>query len=303
MKKIIVIGGPTASGKSTLALELANKLDGEIINADSMQIYKEMNIGTAKPTPAEMKKAKHHLFNIRSVTETFSVADYQKLARKTIDDIFKRKHVPILIGGTGLYLKSVLFDYDFSVASERQSWQEYDNFTNDELYQKLEKLDPEAAHKTHPHNRKRVIQALEICASSGTTKTALLAQQDHKMLYDCIFVGLTMSRRELYHRIDERVDEMMKEGLTGEAETILKLAPEGSTALQAIGYKEFKPFFNHTQDIIQTVNAIKTNTRHYAKRQYTFFNNQFKVDWYNLEAQNFERIVADIVSLYKGEEN
>lgn len=298
MAKIIVIGGPTASGKTTLAIELAKRLDGEIINADSMQIYKEMQIGTARPTIEEMQEIKHYLFGIKSVSDSFSVADYQKLARDTIAKVLKKKKVPILIGGTGLYLKSVLYDYDFQEVNARENETKYDDLTNDELYQKLVALDPEAAAKTHPHNRKRVLRALQI-GESGTTKTEMIAKQSHTLQYDCVFVGLTMSRKLLYERIDERIAKMMEQGLTGEAKKVLELASSNSTALQAIGYKEFIPYFNHNQDIIQTVANIKTNTHHYAKRQYTFFNNQFEVNWYNLEGQNLNSIINDIISIYQ----
>ena len=298
MTKIIVIGGPTASGKTTLAIELAKRLDGEIINADSMQIYKEMQIGTARPTKEEMQGIKHYLFGIKSVADSFSVADYQKLARETIAKVLKKKKVPILIGGTGLYLKSVLYDYDFQEVNARENETKYDDLTNDELYQKLVEIDPEAAAKTHPHNRKRVLRALQI-SESGTTKTEMIAKQSHNLQYDCVFVGLTMSRKLLYERIDERIAKMMEQGLTGEAKKVLELASPGSTALQAIGYKEFIPYFNHSQDIIQTVANIKTNTHHYAKRQYTFFNNQFEVNWYNLEGQNLNSIINDIISIYQ----
>lgn len=298
MEKIIVVGGPTASGKSKLAIAIAQKINGEIINGDSMQIYREMEIGTAKTTKKEQAGIPHHLMGFVSVKEDFSVADYQTLARAKITKIIEKGKVPIIIGGSGLYLKSVLYDYDFSEVKEREVSDKYDDFNDEELYTRLLQLDKEAATKTHPNNRKRVLRALEICENSGVSKTKLLVKQKHKPIYDCIFVGLTMDRNELYERINKRVDDMMANGLLQEAEHVLKLASINSTALQAIGYKEFVPYFKNEQTLEETIEEIKKNTRHFAKRQYTFFNNQFVVNWYNPEVQPMNKIVEDIEEIY-----
>lgn len=298
MIKIIVIGGPTATGKTRLAIALAKRLDGEVVNADSMQIYKEMKIGTARPSEEETSEVPHHLFAFQSVKDSFSVAEYQRLAREKIADIAERGKTPILIGGTGLYLKSALYDYDFRPEDE-VDLSDYADFSNEELFAELQRIDPEAASKTHPHNRKRVWRALEIYRASGVTKTARLSAQKHELLYDCVFVGLTMSRKTLYEKIEERVDKMMAEGLTDEAREVIATAAPSSTSLQAIGYKEFIPYFKKEQDALTTVENIKRNTKRYAKRQYTFFNNQFKVDWYNVETQDFNAIVDDIVDIYE----
>ncbi len=298
MKKVIVIGGPTAVGKSELAIELAKKIDGEIINGDSMQVYKEMNIGTAKVSEKETQGIPHHLLGFISVKEDFSVADYQKLAREKIDEIIAKKKVPIIIGGTGLYLKSVIYDYDFKEEASIDM-SEFDSFNNEELYDYLLKLDEDAAKKTHPNNRKRVLRAIEIYKANGETKTSLEKKQKHEPIYDCVFVGLTMPREELYERINKRVDKMISEGLVEEAKVVLETARKSSTALQAIGYKEFVPYFNKEKELEEVANDIKQNTRHYAKRQFTFFNNQFNVDWYNLKVQKLELVVDYIIDTYR----
>lgn len=300
MNKLIVIGGPTASGKSGLAIELAKRIDGEIINGDSMQIYKEMSIGTAKVSEEETQGVPHHLLSFVSVKDDFSVAEYQKLAREKIEDIISRGKTPIIIGGTGLYLKSVIYDYDFKEEKE-VDLEEYESLTNKELYDVLLNLDKEAALNTHPNNRKRVMRALAIYKSSGETKTEQLAKQSHELVYDCLFVGLTLPREQLYEKINARVDKMMEQGLLKEAKLIIDTAPTHSTALQAIGYKEFVPYIEGLENLEKVVYKIKQNTRHYAKRQFTFFKNQFNAVWYDVSSKSIDEIINDIISRCKEE--
>ncbi|MDD3383370.1 MAG: tRNA (adenosine(37)-N6)-dimethylallyltransferase MiaA [Bacilli bacterium] len=303
MSKIIVIGGQTATGKSKLAVELAKKINGIIINGDSMQVYKEMNIGTAKIKEEGKGGISHYLFDIVSVKDSFSVAEYKELATKKINEIIEQKRVPIIVGGTGLYLRSVLYDYDFNKEIKNDSLAKYGDKTNQELYDLLKKYDLDSALQIHPNNRKRVLRAISIYESSGKTKTYWLSKQKHKLAYDCLFIGLTMDRKNLYNSINKRVDEMFLEGLEAEVRTIIKSASPNSTCLQAIGYKEFIPYFSGLINKEQLVELIKKNTRRYAKRQYTFFNNQFKVTWYDTNTHSLTDIVNKIIIDYQGGKN
>ncbi|MFA6936411.1 MAG: tRNA (adenosine(37)-N6)-dimethylallyltransferase MiaA [Bacilli bacterium] len=300
MSKIIVIGGQTATGKTKLAIELAKQINGSIINGDSMQVYKEMNIGTAKIKEVEKEGVPHYLFDIVSVKESFSVAEYKDLATKKINEIFEQKRVPIIVGGTGLYLRSVLYDYDFNKEVSNDSSTKYKDKTNQELYDILKKYDLDSALQIHPNNRKRVLRAISIYESSGKTKSYWLSKQKHKLVFDCLFIGLTADRKTLYNSINKRVDEMFVAGLEKEVHEIIKSASPNSTCLQAIGYKEFIPYFSGLINKEQLVELIKKNTRRYAKRQYTFFNNQFKVTWYDTNVYTTTDIVSKIIADFEG---
>lgn len=303
MDKIIVIVGPTAVGKSGLALKLAQKINGEIINADSMQVYKEMSIGTAKPSDAEMLIVPHHLFNIRSISEDFSVASFQKLINEKIKEVIEKKKIPIVVGGTGLYVKAFLYGYVFEEYENKSINSDLEIMSNQELYDLLLKVDPESTKKIHINNRKRLIRAIEIFNSIGEPKSKLEAKQTKLPIYNATLFGLTMSRDKLYERINSRVDDMILQGLAEEAKKVLNLARKNSTALQAIGYKEFVSLFNSEESLEQVKDKIKKNTRNYAKRQYTFFNNQFKMNWINLDESNEEEAIKIIEKAFKGETN
>jgi len=279
MANIIAIAGPTASGKSALALGICRALGGEIVSFDSMQIYKYMNIGTAKPTAAEQAAVRHHLIDICEPTEKFSAADFVAAASRAVDDIHSRGKVAVLCGGTGLYLDSFLFGRDYGdIASDealRASLFDYAAQNGAAaLHKMLEELDPEAAAAIHENNIKRVVRAIEICKTSGMTKTEWDAEANRAPSRDADMIMLDFHDREkLYARIDARVDDMIAAGLADETAKLYTsgaLAPE-NTAAQAIGYKELLPFVRGETTLDAAVENLKLATRHYAKRQLTWF--------------------------------
>ena len=275
---ILVICGPTASGKSKLALEIALEFNGEIINGDSLQIYQEFDIGTAKPTKEERNLVKHHLFDFVAPTEGYSVKEYQDQVRKVIDDIIKRGKLPIIVGGTGLYQKAALFDFSFEEHVDFDT-SIFDKEDDESLYQKLLEIDQEAASKIHPHNRKRVIRALTIYYSTGNKKSEQEAKQEHRLVYDALFVGIDLDREMLYQKIDNRVDEMINSGLLEEVKSLYQKYGSKVQAFQAIGYKEFIGFLKGEDSLENSITLIKKNSRNYAKRQMTYFRHQLPVIW------------------------
>ena len=269
---VIVITGPTGTGKTELSLFLAKKLNGEIINADSTQIYKEMNIATNKIK--DTKGITHHLLDIMPLEENYTVYDYQKDARKTIDDIIKRKKIPILVGGTGLYIKAALYDYEFAQKENNN----FENYNNEELYNKLLEVDPKTT--IHKNNRKRVANALNYYLANN--KPYSQKETADKLLYNTIFIGLTMNREELYQRINKRVYEMVKEGLIEEAKKIYDSNIRSKAVMTPIGYKELFDYFENKKELNECLELIKQKSRNYAKRQYTWFNNQMNLKWFNV---------------------
>ncbi len=272
MNRILAIVGPTASGKTALSVALARAYDGEIISCDSMQIYRGMDIGTAKPTVQERDGVAHHLFDIADVTEPFSCAEYQRAARAAIADVQSRGKLPILCGGTGLYLDSVLYDRPFAeIPLDRALRDRLNGQDADTLYAQLCQIDPDAAAVTHANNKKRVVRALEIYHLTGKTKTQWDAEsRAQRPLYDATLLGLDFTdRKTLYARIDARVELMMAAGLEAEVRA-LPLA-EGQTAAQAIGYRELLDHFAGHCDRQTAIDRIKQNSRNYAKRQLTWF--------------------------------
>jgi len=301
MDKIIIVVGPTAVGKSDLAVKLALKVNGEIINADSMQVYSELEISTAKPNQQEMKKVNHHLFSIKSVADDFSVAEFQRLINLKIKEVVSNKKIPIIVGGTGLYIRAFLYGYQFEEFSVNKTDESLEQLSNQELFDKLYKVDAKATAKIHVNNRKRLIRAIQIYQNTGSSKTDLESKQAKKPVYDATIIGLTMSRVKLYERINVRVDEMLKNGLLKEVQAVYEKSKANKTAMQAIGYKEFLPYFKKEMTLLQVADKIKKNTRNYAKRQYTFFNNQFKVNWLNLDQISQEEALKIIEKVYSGE--
>ncbi len=278
---IICIVGPTGVGKSALALRLAKATHGEIINGDAFQIYDEMNIGTAKPSKDEMREIPHHLFSIVSINDSFSSFDYQLLARKKIAEL-EQKGVPIIIvGGTGMYLKSALFDFDLAPQEEKVDLSYYEKLDNHNLHLELEKLDPEEALKIHENNRKRVLRAIEIYLIRGEKKSSLIGKQEHRALYDVCFVGLELPRETLYNRIELRVEKMIESGLEEEVLTLSSKYGEDHKAFQAIGYKEFITGWHQNKKRDDIIQEIKNKSRAYARRQFTYFRNQFDVNWFS----------------------
>ncbi|MCR5066614.1 MAG: tRNA (adenosine(37)-N6)-dimethylallyltransferase MiaA [Erysipelotrichaceae bacterium] len=299
MSKILIITGPTASGKSALAVELAQKYNGEIINGDSVAVYKELNIGSAKPTLEEQGGVPHHLLDYVDVSEDYSVARFQKDCRQAVEDILSRGKLPVITGGTGLYIKAVLYDYEFKPSDEEKA-EDYSVFTNAELHRMLEEIDPASAATIHPNNRKRVIRALQI-ASSGTSKSEIEAGQQHQPVYDILIVGLTMDREKLRERIDRRVDAMIEAGLVDEVTQLYERYSFDLHCFTAIGYKEFREYLQGSQSLQQTVELIKTHTRQFAKRQYTWFNHQLSVNWFDIEDSEYRKKIEERTEAFLNE--
>lgn len=290
--KIIVIVGPTGVGKTKLSIELAKKLNGEIINADSTQVYKTMDIATAKVKEEEKEGIPHHLFDIKNIDEDYNVYDYQIDCRKCIDDIISRGKTPILVGGTGLYIKATLYDYKFE---EEISNKDYSNYSNEQLYNMLKNIDPNT--DIHPNNRKRIERSLNYFYNNN--KPLSEKEKTDKLLYDTIFIGLTTSRDILYNRINERVDKMVDEGLILEAKNIYKTNIRNKAVLTPIGYKELFEYFDNNMSLEESLELIKKRSRHYAKRQYTWFNNQMNINWFNVDFNDFNNTVNEILEFIK----
>ena len=276
---IIVITGPTCMGKSETALEVARAFNCEIVNGDAFQAYKEMEIGVAKPPKEYFDIVPHHLFSFVDIDQDYSIADYQKDLRKTIDEIVSRGKNVVIVGGSGLYIRSGLYDYTFE-EQKKIDMSKYEKLTNEELHKELEKVDPKQAEIIHMNNRKRVLRALEIYLSNGKTKSEIIDSQEHKPVYDAKFFVREMNRDELYSLIDKRVDKMMADGLFDEVQGILRKHGEASKALQAIGYKELIPVIKGDYSLDRGVKLVKQNSRNYAKRQVTFIKHQFPVVFY-----------------------
>lgn len=302
--EVIAIVGPTASGKTALSVELAKQLGGEIINGDSMQVYKGLDIGTAKITVEEMDGVPHHMFDTKEPTESFSVAEYQAEVRKWIKDIQGRGKTPIIVGGTGLYVQSVLYDFRFteevsdSVIRERLE-RELEEKGSAYLYGKLVKADPVGAEKIHPNNHRRLVRALEIIEITGQTKTDHEQDAGTRALYDHLLIGLDVDREILYERIDHRVDLMMEQGLLAEAEGLWNNGIRQMQSVQAIGYKELHQYIEGALSLDESVELIKKNTRNYAKRQMTYFRNKLDVVWFDAQLGSGE-LSARILKILKG---
>lgn len=297
--KIICVVGATASGKTDLAVKLAKAVDGEIVSADSMQVYKNMSIATAVATKEEQDGVPHHLVEFLNMDETFSVADYVELAKSKIAEITSRGRVPIVAGGTGLFVDSLVKNISFSeVGSNAEIRNELAEKSNEELYEKLLKFDPNAAEDIHPNNRKRVIRALELCMS-GTSKTE---QNENSMLvdspYDALYIGIGYKdRQKLYDRINKRVDLMLEAGLENEARQML--GKQGLTARQAIGHKELQLYIDGKITLDEATENLKRETRRYAKRQLTWFRRNENINWLYADEMSRDELVEKAVALAK----
>lgn len=297
--KIICVVGATASGKTDLAVKLAKAVDGEIISADSMQVYKNMPIATAVATKEEQDGVPHHLVEFLDTDQTFSVADFVERAKVLIDEITARGRVPIVAGGTGLFVDSLVKNISFSeVGSNAEIRNELAEKSNEELFEKLLELDPNAAEDIHPNNRKRVIRALELCMS-GTSKTE---QNENSMLidspYDALYIGIGyQDRQKLYDRINKRVDLMLEAGLENEARQML--GKQGLTARQAIGHKELQPYIDGNITLDEAVEGLKRETRRYAKRQLTWFRRNENINWLYADEMIRDELVEKAVDLAK----
>ena len=286
MKDIIVILGPTAVGKTKLSVELAKKIDAEIINGDSMQVYKGMNIGTAKITTKEKENIPHHLFDIVDTSINYTIYDYQRDCRTLIKEILSRGKKVIIVGGTGLYIKAALYNYIFKKQTTSNN---YDNLTNMEILAKIN--EHKVKTEIHPNNRKRLVRLLNKLENNEEPTF-----QKDELLYDASFIALTTPRENLYNKINNRVDEMFKNNLLEEVNSLKNKYNESKALQSAIGYKEFIPYFNKEISIEEVKENIKKNSRHYAKRQYTFFIHQFNATWFETDYNNFENTVNEVYS-------
>lgn len=298
MTKVIVVIGPTSVGKTKMGVELAKALNGEVISGDSMQIYKAMDIGTAKVTLQEMEGVPHHCIDILEPTEEYSVKDFQDAVRCQIDEMTSRGKIPIIVGGTGLYIKAALFDYEFSeMIDNHEAFREkYQDFDNQQLYDYLQHIDSKSALELHPNNRQRVLRAIEIYETTGQRKSDIVDAQQHICLYDAYFVGLTLPRDVLYERINQRVDIMRNAGLENEVRNLYQQGLKRThQSMKAIGYKEWFDYFEGLIMQDDVYENIKKHSRQYAKRQYTWFKNQFDVHWYDVNLENFDETVQAVL--------
>lgn len=280
---ILAIVGPTGVGKTKLSINLAKKYNADIISCDSMQIYRKMDIGTSKVTEAEKENVKHYMLDIRDANEDYSVYDYQKEARKILNDKLKNNKNVIIVGGTGLYLKALLYNYEFTENNNPKK--DFSKYTNEELYNMVLKIDKET--KIHVNNRQR----LESFLNNHDKKYKV----SNKMLYDAKIIGLTRPRDELYDAINKRVDKMMEEGLEKEARYFYDNNINSKAINTAIAYKELYLYFDKKISKTDAIELIKQRSRNYAKRQYTFFNHQLNVKWFNCDVDNFDNTINEVI--------
>lgn len=285
---VIVITGPTGVGKTKLSVELAKRINGEIINGDAVQVYKGLDIGSAKVTKEEMDGIIHHLFSIKDVSEEYSIYDYQKDCRNIIKDIEERGKTPIIVGGTGLYIKSCLYDYTLS--DEEIIDNQYEDISTEELYRKLKEVDKEI--EIDKNNRRRIIRALNYYLTLN--KSIQSNKKGNTLLYDTLFIGLTTDRELLYSKINERVDKMISNGLIDEVKSFYDKGIRTKPLLSGIGYKELYKYLDNEISLDEAINLIKRNSRRYAKRQYTFFNHQFPMKWFLVNYDDFSKTIDSV---------
>lgn len=307
-EKVIVICGPTASGKTKLSIEVAKKLNGEIVSADSMQIYKDMTIGTAKPTSEEMQGIKHYLIDCISPDTRYNVAEYKKEAISAIEEIIQKGKTPIIVGGTGLYVNSLIYGIDYpEIETDIEYRESLEQIAEKEglekLYAKAKEIDPEAVSSISPNDKKRICRVLEIYHTTGKTKTEQEAiSKKNGPKYNYLVFGIQMDREKLYHRINKRVDIMIEDGLVEEVKQILAKYKEFPTAMQGLGYKEVVEYLNGTTTKEEMIEKIKMETRRYAKRQLTWFRRYENMTWLN-GLDDIQNNINIIVEEYCGEEN
>ena len=305
--KVIVICGPTASGKTALSIELAKKVNGEIISCDSMQIYKDMNIGTAKPTIEEMQGIKHYLLDFVSPNERYSVADYKKDAKKAIKEILSKGKVPIIVGGTGLYLDSLIYEIEYQNIEFDENYrkeleQEVEEKGLEELYEQAKKIDPVAIEKISKNDKKRILRILEIYHATGKNKTEQeIESRKNEVEYDYKVYAISWDREELYARINKRVDLMIEQGLIDEVKNILQKYEQFPTAMQGLGYKEVVDYLKGNCTKQEMIEKIKMETRRYAKRQMTWFRKNKQTIWIqgNNSIQNNINIILEGINWEK----
>ena len=306
MNKVIAVCGPTAVGKTKYAIDVAKALNGEIISCDSMQIYKFMDIGSAKPTKEECAEVAHLLVDEIDPKDEFTVADYSERARKYINDVISRGKTPVIEGGTGLYLNSLIYEMDFGNAEKdlelrRNLEDEAELYGPEYIYAKLERLDPDAASRIHPNNVKKVIRALEGAISGNNIQDFSKLERKNED-YDIVLIGLNRDREELYSRINMRVDMMVEEGLFDEVSKLLKMGlDEDDISMKGIGYKEIIAYFNGEMSKNEAIELIKQNTRHLAKRQITWFKRYKDMKWFNIDDYGSDEDLINDILAYIGE--
>lgn len=301
-QKVITIVGPTAVGKTKLSIEIAKQFNGEIISGDSMQVYNGMDIGTAKIKEDEKQGISHYMIDIMDPSEEFSVADFQRNVKGYITKISAENHLPIIVGGSGLYIQSALYNYNFAndardskktVALEK----ELEEFGADYLHSRLKKVDPKQALKIHPNNHRRLIRAIEIYETTGKTMTEFQTEQKESP-FDPIFIGLEMERGMLYNQINNRIDNMIQDGLLYEVHQLYSKGLKNHQSMRGIGYKEFIPYFEEECTLDEAIELLKRNSRRFAKRQYTWFKNKMDVTWYTVTPdtidEKFRTILTDL---------
>lgn len=293
--KLVVIVGPTAIGKTSTSIELAKELNGEIVSADSMQIYRYMDIGTAKPNMSERQGIPHYMMDIIEPDESFNVAIYQKRAKAAIDCIYKKGKLPFLVGGSGLYVNSIVYPLDFTTATEdhelrAELYKKVEEKGNYYLHQKLAEIDPTTAKRVHPNDVKRIVRAMEIYCLTG--KPMSQHKQNLKnadIPYDLIMIGLYMERSKLYEKINMRVDHMIEQGLIEEVKSLQNMGyGKDLVSMQGLGYKEIIAYLEEEHSLEEAIDILKRDTRRFAKRQLTWFRKDKRIHWVNIEDFNWE---------------
>ncbi len=298
-KKVLVVIGPTAVGKTKLSIALAKKLNAEIISGDSMQIYRGLDIGTAKVTEEEKEGVIHHLIDCRDFNEGYSVSDFQNDVRQLIDEISARGHLPMIVGGTGLYIRAALYDYRFDDTGHEVNFaKKYAHYNNQKLHDYLASFDKTSASQIHPNNRHRVLRAIEIYETTGKTKSEQIEADVSEPLYDTLVLGLNLDRKKLYARIEQRVEQMFEAGLLEEFKSIVALgATADMQSMKAIGYRELFDYINGKATLKEVKDKICLDSRRYAKRQMTWFKHQMNVQWIEVDLDNFDATIADAKTL------
>lgn len=304
---LVVIVGPTAVGKTELSIELAKKIGGEIISGDSIQVYRGMDIGTAKVTKEEMQGVPHYLIDILDPNEPFSAFAFKERAQKLITEITERGHIPIIAGGTGLYIQSLIYDYPFDkeeISPEKEQevkekMAQLESLSNEALHDYLKSFDPDSAEDIHPNNRKRVLRAVEYYLKTKKLLSYRKKTVQFTENYDTLLIGVEMSREILYQRINCRVDSMLEHGLLQEVEQLMNQGYTSCQSMQAIGYKELIPAVNHEIPINQAVDKLKQHSRNYAKRQMTWFKNKMDVQWFDRAQTSLPLILDEITARIK----
>lgn len=284
--KIIVIVGPTGVGKTKLSISLAKYYDADIMNADSMQVYKELNIGTAKVREDEKEGIKHLLFDIKDVSDDYNIYEYQKDGRKILDEYIKNNRNIIIVGGSGLYIKSLLYDYKFMNEENNNT---YDDLSNEEI---LDKINLVKTTDIHVNNRKRLVRELNKIENNNN-----ITSDVNKKLYDFTLIGLTTNRDKLYDIVNKRVDLMVKDGLVSEVKSLYDRNIRSKAINTGIGYKELYMYFDNLISLEDAIELIKKNTRHFIKRQYTFFNRQMDINWVDVDFNNFDNTIKEVINI------